>query len=50
LAVDLRLVVVGVEVARVRPIAHIHNEVTGKEQGMAYFGTTGDKKSNDYDQ
>ena len=27
LAVDFRLVVVGVEVARIRPIAHIHDEI-----------------------
>jgi len=50
LAVDLRLVVVGVEVARIRPVAHIYDEVTRKEQGMAYFGTDGDKKSHDYHQ
>jgi hypothetical protein len=47
LAVDLRLVVVGVEVARIRPIAYIHDEVAGEEQGMAYFGPAGDKKSYD---
>ena len=45
LAVDLRLVVVGVEVARIRPVAHIHDEVAGEEQGMAYFGTASDKKA-----
>lgn len=47
LAVDFRLVVVGVEVAGIRPVAHIHDEVAGEEQGMAYFGTAGNKKSHD---
>jgi hypothetical protein len=50
LAVDLRLVVVGIEVARLRPVAHIHDEFAGEEQGMAYFGTADDKKSHDYHQ
>ena len=49
LAVDLRLVVVGVEVARIRTVADIHDEFAWEEQSMAYFGTTPDKKSHDHD-
>jgi hypothetical protein len=49
LAVDFRLVVVGVEVARIRPVAHIHDEFAWEEQSMAYFGTARDKKGHDYD-
>jgi fermentation-respiration switch protein FrsA (DUF1100 family) len=48
LAVDFRLVVVGVEVARIRPVAHIHDEFVWEAQGMAYFGRARDKKSHDY--
>jgi hypothetical protein len=44
LAVDFRLVEVRIEVARIRPVAHIH-----RESGMAYFGKARDKKSHDYD-
>ena len=49
LAVDFRLVVVGIEVARIRSIAHIHDEFAWEEQSMAYFGTARDKKSQDHD-
>jgi len=35
LPVDFRLIVIGVEIARIRPIAHIHNEFAGEDQGMA---------------
>ena len=49
LAVDFRLVVVGVEIARIRAVAHIHDEFAWEEQSMAYFGTARDKKSHDHD-
>ena len=40
LAVDFRLFKVGMEVARIKAVAHIHDEF-----GMAYFGTGRDKKA-----
>ena len=49
LAVDFRLVVVRVEVAWIRPVAYIHDESVGEDQGMAYFGIARDKKTDDYD-
>jgi hypothetical protein len=48
LAVDFRLIVVGVEITRIGPIAHIHDEFAGKDQSMAYFGKARGKKSHDY--
>ena len=48
LAVDFRLVVVGVEVARIRSVAHIHDEFAWEERSMAYFGTTPNKNSHDH--
>src|SRR5439155_9280475 len=50
LAVDLRLVVVGVEVARIRPVAHIHDESVREGQRIAWFCKARDKKSHDYHQ
>jgi len=47
LAVDFRLVVVGIEVARIGPIAHIHGE-PAEVQSMAWFGKARDNKSQDY--
>ena len=47
LTVDFRLVVVGVEVARIRPVAHIHDEFAWEKQSTAYFGTTRDKNGQD---
>src|SRR4029077_14178754 len=44
-----RLVVVGIEIARIRAVADIHDEFAWEEQCMAYFGTTRDKKSHDHD-
>ena len=49
MAVDFRLVVVGIEVARIRPVAHIYDEFAWEKQSMAYFGTARDKKSYDQD-
>ena len=49
LAVDFRLVVVGIEVARIGAIAHINDEFAWDRQSMAYFGTGRDKKSHDDD-
>ena len=48
LAVDFRLIVVRVEIARIGPIAHVHHEFAGKDQSMAWFGKARDKKSHDY--
>jgi hypothetical protein len=48
LAVDFGLIEVGVEVTRIGPIAHIHDEFVWEDQSMAYFGTGRDKKSHDY--
>ena len=48
LAIDFRLVVVGVEIARIRPIAHIHDEFAWEGQSMACFRIARDKKSHDY--
>jgi hypothetical protein len=49
LAVDFRLIEVGIEIARIGPIAHIYDEVAWEDQSMAYFGTGRYKKSHDYD-
>ena len=48
LTVDLRLVEVGIEVARIGPIAYVHDESVGQDQGMAYFGTGCNKKTYDH--
>jgi hypothetical protein len=48
LAVDFRLVEVGIEVARIGSVAHIHDEFA-EVQSMAYFGIASDKKTHDYD-
>src|SRR5690349_7998976 len=47
LAVDLRLIEVGVEVARIRPVADIHDE-SAQIESMAYFGKARKSKSHDY--
>ena len=47
LAVDFRLVVIGVEIARIRSVAHIRDDVSVEGQTMAYFGTARDKESHD---
>src|SRR5262249_7715813 len=49
LAVDFRLVEVGIEIARIGPVAHIHDESVAENQGMAYFGTGRCKKSHYHD-
>ena len=48
LAVGFWLVVVGVEVARIRPVAYVHDEFAREQQSTTYFGTTSDKKSYDH--
>jgi hypothetical protein len=48
LALDFRLVVVGIEVARIGSIAHIHGKFAGDDQSMACFRIACDKKSHDY--
>ena len=45
LTIDLRLIEVGIEIARVRPVAHVNREPVREERSsLAYFGTR-DKKS-----
>ncbi len=48
LAVDFRLVVVGVEVARIWSVANIHDELAWEERSMAYFGTTPNNNSHNH--
>jgi len=47
LAVDFRLVVVGIEDARVRVIFHINDRFIRGEQNIAQLGTARTKKSHD---
>jgi hypothetical protein len=48
LAINFTLVEVRVEVARIRPVAHVHDK-SAEIHSMAYFCTARGEKSDDYD-
>ena len=49
LAIDFRLVVIGIEVTRIWAVAHIHGKFAREKQRMAYFDTTSAENSEDQD-